>query len=133
MQEVQLGRCWDEMIGESHGRYSGAEESHAVAPCAALCSSSTTAPAFAPPQDSVCEFRPSTQWPCCPRSKSIQERFWAARRTLLPQSMEDVPAPGQWPTDPQEDQDIRKARLWVDGCFDFAHHGNSHDHLAAWL
>lgn len=37
--------------------------------------------------------------------------------------MEDVPPAGQWPVDPQQDQEIRKDRLWVDGCFDFAHHG----------
>ena len=35
----------------------------------------------------------------------------------------DVPEPGQWPVDPQEDQDIQKDRIWIDGCFDFAHHG----------
>lgn len=37
--------------------------------------------------------------------------------------MEDVPQPGHWPVDPQADQEIREDRLWVDGCFDFAHHG----------
>jgi len=35
----------------------------------------------------------------------------------------DVPAPGCWPVDPQEDIQISKDRIWVDGCFDFAHHG----------
>jgi len=35
----------------------------------------------------------------------------------------DVPRAGEWPVDPQEDQEISKDRLWVDGCFDFAHHG----------
>lgn len=35
----------------------------------------------------------------------------------------DVPNPGEWPVDPQEEQEIRKDRIWVDGCFDFAHHG----------
>lgn len=34
-----------------------------------------------------------------------------------------VPKPGQWPADPQEDVPIVEDRLWVDGCFDFAHHG----------
>ncbi|EXJ85054.1 ethanolamine-phosphate cytidylyltransferase [Capronia epimyces CBS 606.96] len=37
----------------------------------------------------------------------------------------DVPKPGNWPVDPQEDQEIRKDRIWVDGCFDFAHHGHA--------
>lgn len=36
-----------------------------------------------------------------------------------------VPAPGEWPVDPQEDTPIREDRLWVDGCFDFFHHGES--------
>jgi ethanolamine-phosphate cytidylyltransferase len=34
-----------------------------------------------------------------------------------------VPAPGEWPVNPQEDEPIRKERIWVDGCFDFTHHG----------
>jgi len=34
-----------------------------------------------------------------------------------------VPQPGQWPVDPQEDQPISKDRIWLDGCFDFSHHG----------
>lgn len=36
---------------------------------------------------------------------------------------EQVPLPGQWPVDPQEDVPISEDRLWVDGCFDFSHHG----------
>ncbi|OAL37027.1 hypothetical protein AYO20_03796 [Fonsecaea nubica] len=36
-----------------------------------------------------------------------------------------VPKPGQWPVDPQEDEEIRKDRIWVDGCFDFTHHGHA--------
>jgi ethanolamine-phosphate cytidylyltransferase len=39
---------------------------------------------------------------------------------------ETVPKPGQWPVDPQEDVPISKDRIWVDGCFDFSHHGNAH-------
>lgn len=35
----------------------------------------------------------------------------------------DIPAPGRWPVDPQEDVPISEDRIWVDGCFDFAHHG----------
>src|SRR5207244_4321008 len=34
-----------------------------------------------------------------------------------------VPAPGHWPVDPQEDVPISDSRIWIDGCFDFAHHG----------
>ncbi|KIW95229.1 uncharacterized protein Z519_03813 [Cladophialophora bantiana CBS 173.52] len=37
----------------------------------------------------------------------------------------EVPQPGQWPVDPQEDQEIQKHRIWVDGCFDFTHHGHA--------
>lgn len=36
---------------------------------------------------------------------------------------EAVPKPGEWPVDPQTDVKISKDRIWVDGCFDFAHHG----------
>lgn len=36
---------------------------------------------------------------------------------------ENVPKTGDWPVDPQDDQEILKERIWVDGCFDFAHHG----------
>ena len=34
-----------------------------------------------------------------------------------------IPSQGQWPVDPQEDVPISKDRIWVDGCFDFSHHG----------
>lgn len=34
-----------------------------------------------------------------------------------------LPTPGNWPVDPQEDVAISEDRIWVDGCFDFAHHG----------
>ncbi len=37
---------------------------------------------------------------------------------------QETPASGRWPVDPQEDVPISKERIWVDGCFDFAHHGN---------
>lgn len=40
---------------------------------------------------------------------------------------EEVPAPGQWPVDPQEEVPISKDRIWVDGCFDFSHHGKEED------
>lgn len=36
---------------------------------------------------------------------------------------ETVPSHGQWPVDPQDDVPISKDRIWVDGCFDFSHHG----------
>lgn len=36
---------------------------------------------------------------------------------------QNIPGPGRWPVDPQEDVPISKDRIWVDGCFDFAHHG----------
>ncbi|KAJ9247385.1 hypothetical protein DTO207G8_8084 [Paecilomyces variotii] len=38
---------------------------------------------------------------------------------------EVVPSHGQWPVDPQEDTPISKDRIWVDGCFDFSHHGHA--------
>ncbi|KAI9811630.1 MAG: hypothetical protein M1827_005379 [Pycnora praestabilis] len=37
----------------------------------------------------------------------------------------EVPAKGQWPVDPQEDVEISKDRIWIDGCFDFSHHGHA--------
>ncbi|RAK83440.1 phosphoethanolamine [Aspergillus costaricaensis CBS 115574] len=36
-----------------------------------------------------------------------------------------IPAPGEWPVDPQEDVPISDNRIWVDGCFDFSHHGHA--------
>lgn len=36
---------------------------------------------------------------------------------------EGAPKPGHWPVPPQEDQPISKDRIWIDGCFDFSHHG----------
>ena len=35
----------------------------------------------------------------------------------------ELPQQGEWPVDPQEDVAISKDRVWVDGCFDFSHHG----------
>ena len=40
-----------------------------------------------------------------------------------------VPLSGKWPVDPQHDVAISKDRIWVDGCFDFAHHGTLSGHL----
>ncbi|KAL1797120.1 hypothetical protein ACET3X_003726 [Alternaria dauci] len=36
-----------------------------------------------------------------------------------------IPTEGQWPVDPQHDVDVSEQRIWVDGCFDFAHHGHA--------
>ena len=38
-----------------------------------------------------------------------------------------VPSKGQWPVDPQDDVPVSKDKIWIDGCFDFAHHGRSSD------
>ncbi|ERF76077.1 hypothetical protein EPUS_01410 [Endocarpon pusillum Z07020] len=38
---------------------------------------------------------------------------------------EGAPKPGHWPVPPQEDQPISKDRIWIDGCFDFSHHGHA--------
>lgn len=36
-----------------------------------------------------------------------------------------VPKRGEWPVDPQEDVPISEDRIWIDGCFDFFHHGHA--------
>ena len=48
--------------------------------------------------------------------------------------MEDelVPKPGEWPVDPQIDVKISKDKIWIDGCFDFAHHGLRAHRLQDW-
>ncbi|KAL9132375.1 MAG: hypothetical protein Q9175_006453 [Cornicularia normoerica] len=38
---------------------------------------------------------------------------------------EAIAKPTEWPVDPQIDVKISKHRIWVDGCFDFAHHGHA--------
>jgi len=43
---------------------------------------------------------------------------------------EQVPLPGQWPVDPQEEQPISEDKIWVDGCFDFTHHGKKRNALS---
>lgn len=42
---------------------------------------------------------------------------------MAAQDTSDVPVAGQWPVPPQEDIPVSKDRIWVDGCFDFSHHG----------
>ncbi|KAL9102779.1 MAG: hypothetical protein Q9163_002097 [Psora crenata] len=39
--------------------------------------------------------------------------------------VDGVPTAGSWPVDPQDNQVISEDRIWVDGCFDFAHHGHA--------
>ncbi|OCK85392.1 ethanolamine-phosphate cytidylyltransferas-like protein [Lepidopterella palustris CBS 459.81] len=36
-----------------------------------------------------------------------------------------IPSPGQWPVNPQEDVPVDKNCIWIDGCFDFSHHGHA--------
>ncbi|KAL4755102.1 hypothetical protein BDW72DRAFT_164095 [Aspergillus terricola var. indicus] len=38
---------------------------------------------------------------------------------------ETIPRRGEWPVDPQDDVAIAEGRVWVDGCFDFSHHGHA--------
>jgi ethanolamine-phosphate cytidylyltransferase len=42
-----------------------------------------------------------------------------------------IPKNGHWPVDPQEPQPISEDRIWIDGCFDFAHHGHAGASLQA--
>ncbi|KAF2785636.1 hypothetical protein K505DRAFT_380776 [Melanomma pulvis-pyrius CBS 109.77] len=36
-----------------------------------------------------------------------------------------IPPKGLWPVDPQDDVDVSDDRIWIDGCFDFSHHGHA--------
>lgn len=38
---------------------------------------------------------------------------------------ETIPTRGEWPVDPQDEIPISERRIWVDGCFDFSHHGRT--------
>ncbi|KAL8711294.1 MAG: hypothetical protein Q9220_004191 [cf. Caloplaca sp. 1 TL-2023] len=38
---------------------------------------------------------------------------------------ETVPQKGHWPVDPQEAVVVSEKRIWIDGCFDFSHHGHA--------
>ncbi|KAL8695305.1 MAG: hypothetical protein Q9218_000204 [Villophora microphyllina] len=40
-------------------------------------------------------------------------------------ALKAVPKHGEWPVDPQEDIEVSKDRIWIDGCFDFSHHGHA--------
>jgi ethanolamine-phosphate cytidylyltransferase len=42
-----------------------------------------------------------------------------------------VPKPGGWPVGPQDDVPVSDDRIWIDGCFDFAHHGHAGASLQA--
>lgn len=44
--------------------------------------------------------------------------------TTVPQD-DSVPKNGQWPVEPQEDMPVSESRIWIDGCFDFFHHGHA--------
>ena len=35
----------------------------------------------------------------------------------------ETPSVGNWPADPQTDVPVSEDRIWIDGCFDFSHHG----------
>lgn len=37
--------------------------------------------------------------------------------------MDEVPGAGEWPVEPQEEERVKEDRIWIDGCFDFFHHG----------
>jgi len=39
-----------------------------------------------------------------------------------------IPGTGQWPVGPQDEVQVDKSRIWVDGCFDFSHHGTMAQH-----
>ncbi|ORY05567.1 hypothetical protein BCR34DRAFT_626839 [Clohesyomyces aquaticus] len=36
-----------------------------------------------------------------------------------------IPSEGQWPVAPQADVEVSEERIWIDGCFDFSHHGHA--------
>lgn len=53
-----------------------------------------------------------------PGPRLVPEHF--AEQTI---QGEWIPTRGQWPADPQDDVAVSPHRVWVDGCFDFTHHG----------
>lgn len=104
-------------------RCSGAEASHVLNPCGSLPHTAVLA-STPPPRISLGDCHTADRHHRTHRVSS-GDNIGESEQSHLPKIMEDVPAPGQWPVAPQDDQDIRKDRLWVDGCFDFAHHGTS--------
>ena len=60
------------------------------------------------------------------RRQSARVRAWSIlyqKHADLIFQGEWIPAGGQWPVAPQDDVPVSETRIWVDGCFDFAHHG----------
>lgn len=55
--------------------------------------------------------------------KIAESAFPSSLRNMSTSLEEPAPLPGNWPVDPQEDTPISEDRVWVDGCFDFSHHG----------
>ncbi len=88
----------------------------------ALQSFSSSSPHFSPrsclacSEDRAQRCPPTTLCtPTCPPSDVILQGSW-------------IPSAGQWPTEPQDDVQVSDQRIWVDGCFDFAHHGTQVAH-----
>jgi hypothetical protein len=57
------------------------------------------------------------------QSARVRLRLHQAQATSNQGQGEYIPAEGDWPVDPQQDVEVSEKRIWVDGCFDFAHHG----------
>jgi hypothetical protein len=57
------------------------------------------------------------------QSARVRLRQRQAQETSDQGQGEYIPAEGDWPVDPQQDVEVSEKRVWVDGCFDFAHHG----------
>jgi hypothetical protein len=53
---------------------------------------------------------PRARPPCSPPSDGALQGEW-------------IPIEGDWPVGPQEDVEVDKESIWIDGCFDFSHHG----------
>ncbi len=64
-----------------------------------------------------------------PISLSTQERELTPSKQKKDELGNLIPTPGHWPVDPQEDVDVSEERIWIDGCFDFAHHGTPLGHV----
>ena len=46
------------------------------------------------------------------------------------ESARAVKSPVKWPVEPWDDVVVSKDRIWIDGCFDFSHHGISQLHTS---